>query len=62
LFAGTIGTKDTAVIQTIIDAPESDSRFIDLHISWPDGAAPPQFIQIQEPQQKKLSVQQFTGR
>jgi hypothetical protein len=62
LFAGTIGTKDTAVIQTIIDAPESGSRFIDLlHISWPDDAAPPRFLQLQQHKQKKLLVQQFTG-
>jgi hypothetical protein len=61
LFAGTIGTKNKAVIQTIIDAPGSGGRFIDLHISWPDDVAPPPFLQLQQPKQTKLRVQQSTG-
>jgi hypothetical protein len=61
LFAGRIGTTDAAVIQTIIDAPASGGRFIDLHISWPDDVAPSAFLELQQYEQKKLLVQQFTG-
>jgi len=59
LFAGTIGTKNKEVIQTIIDAPPSAARFIDLHIFWPDDAAPPPFLQLQQHKQNKQIVQQL---
>jgi hypothetical protein len=62
LFAGTIGTKNKEVIQTIIDAPPSAARFIDLHIFWPDDAAPPPFLQLQQHKQNKQIVQQLNRR
>ena len=60
LFAGTIGTKNKKIIQTIIDAPPSAARFIDLQIFWPDGAAPPPSLQFQQRKQNKQIVQQLT--
>jgi hypothetical protein len=56
LFGGTIGTKDAVVIQTIIDAPVSDSRFIDIEIFWPDGAGPPPYLEVRRAMQQRQEV------
>lgn len=59
LFDGTIGTKDAAIIQTIIDAPAtSEARFIDIQIFWPEGAPPPpRFLELRRHAQELQVVQ-----
>jgi hypothetical protein len=59
LFVGSIGTKDAAVIRTIIDAPVSDSRLIDIEIFWPDGAIPTASLELRREMQQRQEVQQL---
>jgi hypothetical protein len=62
LFAGSIGTKDAAVIRTIINASSSDGRFIDIQIFWPDDAAPPPSVNLSRHTQQAQLIMQHVNR
>src|SRR5258708_20580452 len=53
LFARTIRSPHSNVIETIVDPVASDVHSIDLQIFWPDGAGPPPSIELH--QRKKES-------
>jgi hypothetical protein len=58
LFAGTIGTQDSKLIETIIDPNASDARSIEIDIFWPDGAGPPPSYPLSETHGEKQRMQQ----